>query len=275
MIKPSIKMIALVVNLIALSVCEAAPTIEVTQLIGSEWGYKFSYKVLWPNEEGRTVICNNLTTQCTVRACALNRKELSNARCRNIIWDTITIEPQATISDAKNIWRNRYGAITRTMDYSGAGMPASYLERCFVMVVMDSADEWPTTGSVFPGSTCAFLPPANVTCTASDTLNINYGTLPDYDLNSRRASGEINITCTSPSTVKFQLIGSKKIELGNSGTLRAKLVTDTEKDLADGFSLKVGTSNTTLRITSVLESYYNYFTPGYFSGNGVLMMTYQ
>ncbi|WP_420793270.1 hypothetical protein [Pseudomonas shahriarae] len=146
--------------------------------------------------------------------------------------------------------------------------------RCLGLSITNDVNA-PTQARYISDIVCAdSFPPSDVSCTASETLNINHGTLSDLSLNGATAAGNIILKCSSPATVKLTLIGPRKIDLGRSATLFSRLLVD-NKDLSDGFSTKVGTSDTTLRVTSVLESTAQYPESGYFSGNGILLMSFQ
>lgn len=259
--------------------CEATPIIEIhkVDVDPGGWIFAFRYRVIWPNERNNTIICHNATAECSVTTCAVRKAATSSPTCRVIPEQgaVISIPPQATANDATDIWRSRYGEIsTKKSLYSGTSIANQYKDMCLVMTVMDSTIERPKNGNFFPGSSCAYVPPPNLSCTVSDTLNINYGSLADSLVNGAKSSGDVILRCSAPATITLQLLGPKKIDLGRSGKLLASRYIN-DSNLANKFSVRVDTNNTSLRITSELESLMQYPDPGNFTGIGVLMMTYQ
>ncbi|MDW5500715.1 hypothetical protein R6Y99_13060 [Pseudomonas lundensis] len=128
------------------------------------------------------------------------------------------------------------------------------------------------SATVFPGTGCGLVPPANLTCTTSGKVTIDYGSLEASKLNGATANTTFSFTCNQAATATIKLNGSV-IDLGRNGDLTA-VISIGGKDLATGSDLAVKDGTVTATITSTLKAK---GTPavGPFEGSGVLIIGYQ
>lgn len=258
----------LTLALLNTGVCQAIPSIEITKIDNREASVVY-YRVLWPHENDNIILCTNAVEDCMILPCKVRK---GVAPTCNKGYETVIIPAQSTLAQARNRWVSRHGEISSTFDYRA--YLGGYEGLCFNMAVAYSTNPSANPSAFLPGTHCAFMPPPNLTCSVSDNLNINYGTLADDKADAAKAGADIEVRCSAAATVTLSIAGPRKIDLGRALQLQASLFIN-NKHLADGFSFKAGTQTTTLRVTSILEAPASFPLAGPFQGSSVLMMTYE
>ncbi|CAI0788847.1 Uncharacterised protein [Serratia quinivorans] len=246
------------------------------------WAYG-SYQ--WSSEESNSVICHRVGG-CTVGIClwdlrpkipstgrSLTCTDYAEASVRDY---TIVVPDGATVADVQAQWVAEKGASGNFRVYLGWFYPGKFEpagNSCMGFLL------WPLVGgvgspnaSLIAGQSCGILPPADLKCTTSGKVEIDYGTLEASKLNGATATTTFSLTCDRDATATIKLNDSV-IDLGRKGDLTAAISIG-GKDLATGSDVAVKNGTVTTTITSTLKAK---GTPavGPFEGSGVLIISYQ
>lgn len=183
----------------------------------------------------------------------------------------VTLPRGTTASEAQKLWAAKYGT-SGTWQLGPRGYPV-FGSDCSAFIIWNGVmTPLGNSATVFPGTGCGLVPPANLTCTTSGKVTIDYGSLEASKLNGATANTTFSFTCNQAATATIKLNGSV-IDLGRNGELTAAISIG-GKDLATGSDITVKNGSVTTTITSTLKAK---GTPaaGPFEGSGVLIIGYQ
>ncbi len=231
--------------------------------VGGRTDYKIEGRWEWKEQTGDVSICND-SSWCDLMLC-----NDVNWLCNSIqgFPALIRVNPGATAIQAQAAWAAYYGTSGSWSIDTTRGMavqPACY------GIMIRPANNYRLLRFI-SGSSCAYPPPVNLSCTTSGKVTIDYGTLDGSKLNGTTASTTLSITCNQAATATVKMNDSV-IDLGRKGDLTAAISIG-GKDLATGSDVAVKNGTVTTIITSTLKAK---GTPaaGPFEGSGVLIIGY-
>jgi len=254
--------------LISLS-CNSAPFIE-SHTLQDNWNTITYSKVTWPAENSSQVICI-AAQHCWIYPCVKTSTTEGNPNNCGSPMDqgNFVIYPNDTMIVARERWVKNYGVVST---FRVKEIYNKYPKGCTGMVIIPSgigqSAQW------LQGVPCNPLPPVNANCNTSDALNFYYTNLSSDAVNNAKAYGNMTLLCNKPVDVRITLVGPSEIDLGRAGTLRASLSIN-GTNLANGYSLKGGTTPTVVQVTSTLLTSIPDLEAGEFKGTGVIMAIYQ
>lgn len=244
--------------------CLAFPYLDNLRVLKDKWN-KIAYtKIVWPTEESTTSVCNS-SASCSFGPCIKRGLIIGGDVCGRDMDDSyVDIPYGTTMIQARQLWINKYGTISRDIRFKRADEGAADAQ-CITFQTGFS------NNTPIPGMQCYPLPPANITCTIADQLNISYNTLTADKVNNAEAYGTLNVLCSGWTSVRLQLVGLREIDLGRAGTLTASLHIE-GKDLANSYSFQGFGQTTSLKVTSILHSSRQEAEAGSFQGQGIIIM---
>lgn len=244
---------------------QASAWVSTQTRVGQQYQGTFS----WPSEEMQGVLCT--AASCSVAIChystAANAEicgNPSNALTRVIVPQGATAEVMRAAFIAKNGVSGSWGTVTPD--------PLRAAGSCFGVMYWQGSNDNNTSGRVIPGSYCGAVPPTPETCEITGDVYINYGSLNQQSVDGAIKSEPLNIKCTVRTSLKLTLVGSKSINLGQSGKLTSTLKMSGQ-DLYNGVTISAGVGQTPFPIESTLHSV-GLPDAGTFSGSGVVIMSY-
>jgi len=122
---------------------------------------------------------------------------------------------------------------------------------------------------------CAVAPPPDKSCSIKNgNTTIDYGLLSPKDANGARASGHMDISCDGASTVILSPIGLDNRKLPIGPGIEANILVN-GKDIADLITIQADSGDTPIDIESILNVDMNAVETGQFSGDLIVLMSYQ
>lgn len=234
--------------------------------VGTKSGGQYQGEYSWPSEESDEVIC--LGSYCSVAICHFSTEKSELCINPTSTTTTVTIAPNTTAKEARDIFVKRNGVSGRWSTTTGS---LKAPDTCFGVMYWQGTNNSNFTGKVMSGSYCGGVPPPYTQCELMGDVVFDYGSLSAGVVQGATKTEYINVQCSASADVKITLVEENTIMLG--GGIASKLFIN-DKDLSTGASISISKGSQSVPITSTLSSATKP-TAGNYSGSGVIVLGYE
>lgn len=135
-----------------------------------------------------------------------------------------------------------------------------------------------TDATQWPGSTCGKLPPANQFCSISLPSYVDHGSINNANLNGQVKSVSGTINCTQSASLNIyarSTTGERYVYLNSNSAFYSRPLINNQ-DGWNGVNIPVSGSNMNnpFTFTSELHTTSNTITPGYYTGNSIVIISF-
>ncbi|EPL3993002.1 hypothetical protein AB6G07_15380 [Providencia stuartii] len=131
---------------------------------------------------------------------------------------------------------------------------------------------------LWPGSTCGQLPPANQFCSISLPSYVDHGSISNSNLNGQIKSVSGTISCTRPASLKVyarSTTGERYVYMNsNSAFYSRPLINNQDGWYGVNISVSGSNVNNPFTFTSELHTTTSAITPGYYTGNSIVIISF-
>ena len=176
-----------------------------------------------------------------------------------------------TYSDCRMKWTKKYGASSSVV----LQIPSSEIGNEFFCLGIGIGLNQAKNKYLFPGSVCAKVPPANISCSLkfSDNIILDFGDLSPDDYDGRSQEVHSSIDCTGGAASITVMMSEWKIKLNNDTTANVSIYGPNNNVVsADGHFANFHEGSTPVYLKAVLKG--RPTRMGAFNGSSVLYMYY-